>query len=354
MPRRWAVLLVPPAAALLVGTAAALTASPRREPLLRTRAPITGLAADGTRAVVSTKCRPHGFWVRVWNPVLGSTTSVGARTGAEACVGNEGIAQQGIGGRRLAWVRYAAGNETEEWLLTASTASARRITRLGGVKVRNSGDGVGDFVGNLHGDGSLLVYNTGSVSAGRHVYNESLWQIVGRSSRRLLTSPDEVKVLSVAAGRILLKREDGSLELRRADGSLLRAFPFERGEMRAAVLDASELVVLHYRDRLTWRVYDPVSGDQKRTLPATGHPRVADVERGLLVYVKGRIVHVLRLADGRERTFIAPVVGSRDPDAYYTFPVEAQIEPSGLFFSYQVRDEGRVRFVPFNEIRFGR
>jgi len=35
----------------------------------------------------------------------------------------------------------------------------------------------------------------------------------------------------------------------------------------------------------------------------------------------------------------------------YTY-VSAQIEPSGLYYSYQVRLEGRVRFVPFREIRF--
>jgi hypothetical protein len=33
-------------------------------------------------------------------------------------------------------------------------------------------------------------------------------------------------------------------------------------------------------------------------------------------------------------------------------PVVAQIEPSGLY-AYQVRESGRVRFVPFAEIRFG-
>jgi len=32
--------------------------------------------------------------------------------------------------------------------------------------------------------------------------------------------------------------------------------------------------------------------------------------------------------------------------------VLAQIEHSGLFYAYQVRREGRVRFVPFREIRF--
>jgi hypothetical protein len=72
------------------------------------------------------------------------------------------------------------------------------------------------------------------------------------------------------------------------------------------------------------------------------HAVAADVEHGLLVYTIGRVVHVLRLADGREKSFVAPVVQ----------PVQAQLEPSGLFYSYRLRNEGRVRFVPFGQIRF--
>jgi hypothetical protein len=119
--------------------------------------------------------------------------------------------------------------------------------------------------------------------------------------------------------------------------------------VRAALLDASELVVLDHGSSLTWRVYDLVSGEQKRVFAAPGRAIAADVERGLLVYTIGRVVHVLRLADGRKAIFKAPVVRIRYVDPA---PVQAQIEPSGLFYSYQVRREGRVRFVPFGEIRF--
>ena len=49
---------------------------------------------------------------------------------------------------------------------------------------------------------------------------------------------------------------------------------------------------------------------------------------------------MLRLSDGREKVFVAPAV----------FPVQAQLEPSGLFYAYPMRYEGRVRFVPFDQI----
>jgi len=150
-------------------------------------------------------------------------------------------------------------------------------------------------------------------------------------------------VLSVAAGRILVQRADGSLELRRADGKLARAFRFERGQVLGAQLDASELVVLERASGLRWRVYDSSSGELRRTLRAPARAMPADVERGLLVYTVGRVAHVLRLRDGHQKRFTAPAG---------TWQVLAQIEPAGLFYSYSVGRKGRVRFVPFNEIRF--
>jgi hypothetical protein len=234
------------------------------------------------------------------------------------------------------------------------------------MKVHNTDDGVGDHVGNIYGDGPLLVFNTWSVCEksayndscppgapdGYHIYNENLWRIVGRRKRLLVASPDELTVLAVAAGRILVQRADGSLEIRRgSNGSVVRAFPFRHSYERAAVLDASELVVLDRISGLHWRVYDPVSGAQKRVLSAPRGAIPADVERGLLVFTVGRIVHVLRLADGRQKTFRAPV---RGPGYRPVEPVVAQIEPAGLFYSSRVRDEGHVRFVPFNAIRFRR
>jgi hypothetical protein len=268
-----------------------------------------------------------------------------------------GFGEQAVAGQRLAWVSLTGGNYTEMSLLTSAVKNPRSTTTL--VEGMDHQD-TGDWVGNVHGDGSLLVFNTWSVCywepenpespcpAGvpqgtYHLYNEKLWRVVGGGKRLLVTSPDELTVLSVAAGRILVQRADGSLELLRADGSLSRAFPFERGQVLGAQLDASELVVLERVSGLRWRVYDPSSGELTRTLPAPARPLPTDVERGLLVYTVGRAVHVLRLRDGHQGSLTAPAGTSQ---------VLAQIEPAGLFYSYSVGRQGRVRFVPFNEIRF--
>jgi hypothetical protein len=350
---------------LLVGASAARSTSDAAQVrTLRTVRSAEALAADGSRAAVAIVCeRRYSFYeLYAWNPVRRLVVSLARRRDRhcyESSTG-EGISEIGIAGRTVAWVHYDGGNYRRQYLATASLRSPRSTTKLTEDRWQIPG-GAGDWVGNVHGDRSLLVFNTWSVCVsdggshpcpegmppGFNVYNETLWRIVGRGKRLILARPDELTVLAVAAGRILVRRADGSLELRRADGGLLRSFPFAREEVKGAVLDSSELVVLHrVSRRLTWSVFDPRSGEERRLAAQTG-AIPADVEHGFLVYIVGRVVHVLRLADGRQKGFTT-VPGSH---------AVAQLEPSGLFYSglvysYSGRHEGRVRFVPFNQIRF--
>jgi hypothetical protein len=351
------------------GPALSSAAAQGHERLLATARPVTSLTADGSIAAVSTGCgepsryQAHFFEEVAWSPLRRSVVSMGLPS-THACYGSstgEGIWEQGLAGQRVAWVYYAGGNFRSTYLLTATVGRPRSTTMLVRQTVHNTFDGTGDWVGNVHGDGSLLVFNTWSLCywepaenpesscpAGVpprtfHVYNEKLWRVVGAHKRLLVSSPDELTVLSVADGCILVQRADGSLELRAADGSLSHVFPFEPGQVLGARLDASELVVLERARGHRWLIYDPKTGELKRTLSARASALPADVEHGLLVYTVGRVAYVLRLRDGHERSFRAPAG---------TFHTHAQIEPAGLFYSYSVRGQGRVRFVPFNEIRF--
>jgi hypothetical protein len=325
---------------------------------LRTPTRVTSIAADGASVAVATACGPnYGVYsLYSWNPGRRSVVSM-ARPHQRRCYDastGEGTWEAGIGGKRLAWVPFSGGNYQQARLATATTRKPRSTTFLTELFDRNTGSMVGDWVGNVHGDRRLLVFNTWSVCEslinpsscpkgippGQRVYDEKIWRIVGRRKTLILASRGQAGVLAVAAGRILVRRADGSLQLRKTDGRLLHTFPFEQKEVRGAVLDVSELVVLDRSNGLTWRVYDPASGHEKSGLPAVPNAVAADVEHGLLVYTIGRVVHVLRLSDGREKAFVAPAV----------FPVQAQIEPSGLFYAYPMRNEGRVRFVPFHQI----
>ena len=100
------------------------------------------------------------------------------------------------------------------------------------------------------------------------------------------------------------------------------------------MLDASDLVVL---DRggssgsgLTWRVYRPGSG---------------------------KLVHVLAARPQFAWPTGARRRSARPPSAFPAARnVFVQLEPPGLVYAYDVRGplQGRVRFIPFRSLRFGR
>jgi hypothetical protein len=376
------------AVALFVSTTSGRSTARTGTALLRTTAPVDGLAADGAVVLVKTaSC--HGptaplDQLLAWNPVRGRVVHVpGPR--CKGVVPYTTVLEEAVAADRVAWVPWIGGLSGSTWLLTATIRGPKAIVRFTRDAGRTSDGGLGDSVGNVHGDGSLLVFNTwsdcltepqepdfypcpkGIPARTRTTYRERLWRVVGGRKRLLAASRNELAAVSVAAGRILVRRADGSLELRGATGALLRRFPFRPGEVQAAVLDATELVVLYRRGPgLTWRVYRPGSGNLVRVLAASPevggaiHPTrtperpisdLLDVERGVLAYAVGRTVHVVRLADGRAATFrpSAVTVPGRPP-------VFVQLEPPGLTYAYDVRGplQGRVRFAPFGAIRFGR
>jgi hypothetical protein len=295
------------------------------------------------------------------------------------------VLEEAVADGRLAWVPWIGGLSGSTWLLTATTRKPKTIVRLTRDAGRTSDGRLGDSVGNVHGDGSLLVFNTwsdcltepaepefypcpkGIPVHTRTTYRERLWRVVDHRKRLPVASRNELAAVAVAAGRILVRRADGSLELRGTTGSLLRRFAFRPGEVQAAVLDATELVVLDRRGPdLTWRVYRPGSGKLVHVLAASPevgsaiHPTrtperplfdLLEVERGVLAYAVGPTVHVVRLADGRAATFRPPAVTVPGRP-----PVFVQLEPPGLTYAYDVRGplHGRVRFVPFGALRFGR
>jgi hypothetical protein len=284
--------------------------------LVKTDAPVTGLAVDRSVVAVATPwptTETHHPCLSTWNPRRASVLVMWKGCGGVG--GQSGIDALGVAGKRLAWVRTETSTTLIQHLITATVDKRHPRHRL--ADGSDSGDtGVGDYVGNVQGDRSLLVFNTWSTcyTAPNGAYRacppgvpketiytdrEKLWRIVGDRKRLIASAPNELAALAVAAGRILVKRHDGSLELRRADGHVTHKFRFRRREVRAALLDASELVVLDHRAQDTWRVYDPATGGGlKRVLPARRGATPADVERGLVVYVIHRQVHVLRLTDG--------------------------------------------------------
>ncbi|MBD0347795.1 MAG: hypothetical protein ICV59_01465 [Thermoleophilia bacterium] len=373
-----------------VGLALALplAATAANARVLRTTTTVEGLAADGATTLVATAwARGSCERVLAWNPVRPTLRAYGSRICPETSTGRA-IVDVALAGNRAAWVQDVGGNQREASLYVAPVSRPRAARRLALAR-RDADSRAGDYIGSLESDGSLLVYerwsvcNFGSCPPGAlsgQPYDVTVRIVNGASGRAVFTSPrDDLQVVDVAAGRILVQRGGGDLEVWNSRGVVISKIPYQYGAVLQAALGPADLVVF-FRVvppccpdpappvELAMHVYDPLTGALKRTLPvpkgASGarprciypggaspaacrvpraRPLFQDVDGGLLVYVLDTTVHVVRLADGREQRFGAAGAA----------PVFAELEPAGLFYSYRTttRLKGRVQFVPRSELR---
>jgi hypothetical protein len=93
-------------------------------------------------------------------------------------------------------------------------------------------------------------------------------------------------------------------------------------------------------------VFDLATGRSRRFQLAydAGAPRLMSLQGGLVSYVAGPEIHLLRLADGRDVTLRIPQAAE---------PVGAEFVSSGFYYSYNlphVREPGRVSFISRTEL----
>jgi hypothetical protein len=366
---------------LLTGAAAAKSTSPQ---VMRTAGVVEGLAADaGLVAMIVGESKGDCKRIIVWEPSRRSLVRVGSRK--RPCAGlstGESIPYAALAGRRVAWVWDGGGNFHDVVVKTATVGRPLRSTTLV-TRNYDAGSGAGEHAGSLHGDGDLLVYGTWEICEGAEEnypshpcppgirafspHESDVRRVRGTRSARIASDEGELGVLSASGGRVAVLRSDASVAVLTATGTLVKTFPFSRGELRGATLDGRRLVVLrrsagrHTIDandvltgtRVSRRIAPPGPASDRRCWPVLSQPlcrvpyarlRLADSESGIAVYVVGREIHLLRMADGAE-TVVRPPAGRGS--------VEAQLERSGLFYTYRVADAtlpGRVAFIPYGEV----
>jgi hypothetical protein len=303
--------------------------------MLATREGIVSIAADGARTAFNANDGLSSCIVGVWNPASGA-----ARYAGGDCGDAEGIGWLARVGDRVAWTYSEQTNTLHESVLVT--------TRLGsGRQDAISADNDQDQdLGNLHGHGSLLVFNRWTEPKEGVVLRPQLWQIVGtqKASERLIVSrPDAMRVEDVDAGRIAVYTRAGRIVLLRADGQRIATFRVGRGAADIS-LSGSQLAL---RRGKTIEVYDVDRGKRvrMRTLrQLSSPPRLAGVQGKVAVYVAGIAIHLLRLADGRD---VVLRLGNE------AGPADAALEPEGLYYSYNEAYSGRpgrIGFVPLQRL----
>ena len=308
----------------------AIPSSTLTERELRTTAPVTALAADGTLvALVAPEngCGAPELW-RVGRRQLVTISdtecvAVGPCT-ARPCQtnGGETTDQVAVAGTRVLWAHE--GREGNTPFADVLMATVDRP-----VPVVLDQDAYAD---GLLGSGRLLVYRT---------WGEANPAVVAPQLRRVVDG-QAVNVrgrglpVSVDAGRVALLSSNG---VRVADAAGATIETLAVPNIRAAVLDGTRLLVLHGS---TLDVY--VAGRRTTEFGGLADARLEDSASGLTVLTTGREVIVRDIASGRRATF-APAGRA---------PLHAQIEPAGLVYSYTVPDHkhpGRIRFIPLADLR---
>jgi hypothetical protein len=368
-------------AALLVSgsLSAAASTSPPKSYMLKTRRSVSRLAADGARVAVATTTTAENTCDRivVWSPLKRS--SVGFKTGinCETSSAINEILEIALANKRVAWIEADGGNYLDLSLRSRVLGSKKQTTTIASASNGNGAaeESSGDYVGNMFGDGGVLAFNYWSECMAIPVgwegeqtcpdpapgdqpitifSGQKLLKIVNGKGVAIASAPDVVasglhtmslKIVAVDARRIATQRPDGSVAIYSAGVSAWKRMAVPNGTFSGFAFQGSQLATVRNGDL---DLYDVDTGLLTQTIPLAAGSKLRDLQRGLAVYLRGRKIHVLRLADKKDVTYAPPGKGS----------VDAQIESSGLFYSYNYergRSPGRVVFVPFAAVlkKFG-
>jgi Tol biopolymer transport system component len=300
---------------------------------IATRDPVQELSADGSQVAFDVQSSPNTCeHIDVWTPGSNTVPRLG-------CGGGYGLA---FAGTRAAWTTIeGCGNSCDVSLSTATVASPTPV-KICDVCGNFSADEGPRWDFHLHGDGDLLVFDDAAGETPRLVRIGGGTEHCQEGEQRspaictTLRRGDHAAPVDSVCGGLIAVREADEVAVLDAQGALVREFPFLPHEVTASRLDGGHLVVARpaFID-----VYDVATGARIGSQARPSGFKLSDVDGGIALLQKGETIMLLRLDDGRSRTF-APGRGPRLAD----------LEPSGLYYSYAAGVEGRIVFVPRAEL----
>lgn len=326
------------AAAVVLQSSGALAAVPTDTVVtatsLKASKPIYMLAADESHVAVAYEARRN--CIESWDVATKKLVRFN-ESSCESAPTSEDTSVFGlaVGGSRLAWAGGMFTLHGWEWVNTATTKATKDMNVFG---MEDEGVVYGPF-----GDADLIVFSY--TADWERPAPGTLYRVLvtprtvdpdGSCDKCSVELRGDLAALAVDDGRIATRTPIGRVELLNSLGHELRTFPTK---LKKDDLGALEGRLLAVETGKTIVVYDTTTGQRLRTVQI-GTGRLEDLSDGVLVYVTGRRIHLLRLADG-EKTSIRPPGNSA---------VLAQIESAGVYYAYNVGGSGRVTFVPFDRI----
>jgi Tol biopolymer transport system component len=318
---------------------------------LRSTHPIDRLAADGSTVAISYASGPR--CMETWDVSSGTLTrfpAYGCEEPSYCCsLGAGGLVGFALTGQTLAWDGFFHFAGLDIFDLYSSTTAAPQPTLIHDICFSDNPDCLNP-VGDLVGHGDLLVFDTWTESCPQPSYpspcaiapkrNGRLWRLQGGHATQIASSAGALTPLAVDGERILVDHGDGTLSILNPDGTPIQTLKIETADFLSAKLQGDDLVVLTHS---SMQDYDANTGALRHEWPlAEGSPRLEDLQDGIAVYVAGDYIYLQRLSDGH--SLALPALG-HEP--------HAQLEPAGLYYSYNTDDAtypGRVVFVPHDQL----
>jgi hypothetical protein len=286
---------------------------------------IEGFSMDGNRIAVGVRPRGECASILFWNVAWRYTAWISDDDELTCKLTGRGgeIRDVAIGGARAEWTIRSGSFDR-----VVSASSWACIDRVAATARRSDGGAA-----SVSGDASTLAYAVRS-DRGR---SWSLGAIGGRMrSTTLVTEAGVPLALAADGNRMAVLKNDGSVELRAHDGTLLTTL--DGVEATAISLRADQLVALTRAGRLA--VFDLATGTLRHSwaLPAGADNKV-DAHFGVAVVTAGGNVYAISLRTGRIALVASAVIGA-----------QAAIEAPGIAYGYNSGSRGSLRFIPFARV----
>lgn len=328
-------------------------ARPRTVALARPRtltfpSPIRSLAADGGRVAFSDRtCR-----YVVWQPLARRRTRTPPLCDPEA---NE--FEVALAGTRLATLSNHFGNTEDATELETVLVGERKAT-LVTIASAYSGDGFSTFdsgitMHHLRGAGRTIAFTSSHYAPAE---TRTAWLLLARHGApcpstvnkrpalcRRLSGAEGGVTAAVDAGRVVTVAPGGLVRLLATSGRLLRSWTLGGGIVDARLRGRT----LAVQRGTNVALYDSMTGAETATRALVrdeGSVTLLDVQGDLVAYATGGAIHLLRPSDGRDLALALPRAAP---------PLDAELEPTGLFVSWtRMFDHrpGRIAFVPLRAI----
>ena len=302
--------------------------------VLQTTYAVAEMTARGSRVAVVSPPQAYTqlhYWMTppllIWDAARGTTT----RTSLSSCDPPESVA---LAPELIAYDCPSYGHAGQAGALAVlSNRAARPFVAVSGYV----GDGLqkpAALPGRVVAGGDLLVFNDRLYFPGPRPETRRLWRLDGNRKVLIARGADAGAPSAADGGLIVVERDDGRITVLTAGGRVVARIaagrpapdPLLRDDPppTAALTDGS--VVVLRRGRLSVHAL-AAPATPPRVWRVGGGARLAGAARGLVAYVVGADVHVLRLADGR-RTIVRTRSRARVP---------AALTSAGLFYAVHAR-----------------